>query len=195
MQEMEIKLEELRNISSLSLKVYRVKADGDIDIRPSNEAGYKKIKPLLSETPIKVEHVYTGKQPYEIFKDSLTLEGLPVGVYMLEFSTSPSTEIIRQLYFVTDVYTLAESQPDNVTRYVVVSATTGQPIANAHLRIQEYKSYNKYDVSNVRTDANGEYLYKSKNNGRCEVYAYTDKDKACPELGTANRYRYYHWHH
>ena len=191
MQEMDIKLEELRNISSLSLKVYRVKADGDIDIRPSNEAGYKKIKPLLSETPIKVEHVYTGKQPYEIFKDSLTLEGLPVGVYMLEFSTSPSTEIIRQLYFVTDVYTLAESQPDNVTRYVVVSATTGQPIANAYLRIQEYKSYNKYDVSNVRTDANGEYLYKSKNNGRCEVFACTDKDKACPELGTANRYRYY----
>ena len=190
MQEMQIKLEELRNVSSVLMKVYKVKADGDINIRPNYEEGYKKIKPLLSETPVKVERVYTGKQPYDIFKDSLTLEGLPVGVYMLEFSTNPSTEIIRQLYFVTDVYTMAESLPDKTTRYVVVSATTGQPIANAHLRIEEYVSYNKYDTSNVRTDANGEYLYKSKHNGRCEVFAYTDDDKACPEMNVANRYRY-----
>ena len=191
MQEMEIKLENLRNVSSVLMKVYKVKADGDIDFRPNYPEGYKKIKPLLSETPVKVERVYTGKQPYDIFKDSLTLEGLPVGVYMLEFSTQPSTEIIRQLYFVTDVYTLAESLPDKTTRYVVVSATTGQPIANAHLRIEEYVSYNKYDTSNVRTDANGEYLYKSKHNGRCEVFAFTDNDKACPEMNVANRYRYY----
>ena len=191
MQEMEIKLENLRNVSSVLLKVYKVKADGDIDFRPNYEGGYKKIKPLLSETPVKVERVFTGKQPYDIFKDSLTLEGLPVGVYMLEFSTNPSTQVIRQLYFVTDVYTMAESLPDKTTRYVVVSATTGQPIANAHLRIEEYVSYNKYDISNVRTDANGEYLYKSKHNGRCEVFAYTDNDKACPEMNVANRYRYY----
>ena len=191
MQDMKIKLEELRNVQSLTLKVYRVKADGDINIRPNYEEGYKKIKPLLSETSVKEERLFLGKQPYEIFKDSLTLEGLPAGVYMLEFSTSPSTEVIRQLYFVTDVYTMAESLPDNMTRYVVVSATTGQPIANAHLRIEEYASYNKYDTSNVRTDANGEYLYKSKHNGRCEVFAYTDNDKACPEMNVANRYRYY----
>ena len=145
MQDMVIKLDDLRHISSLQLKVYKVDANGDIDIRPNYAEGYKKIKPLLSETPVKVERVYTGKQPYDIFKDSLTLEGLPVGVYMLEFSTNPSTEVIRQLYFVTDVYTVAESLPDKTTRYVVVSATTGQPIANAHLRIEEYVSYNKYD--------------------------------------------------
>ena len=191
MQDMVIKLDDLRHISSLQLKVYKVDANGDIDIRPNYAEGYKKIKPLLSETPVKVERVYTGKQPYDIFKDSLTLEGLPVGVYMLEFSTNPSTEVICQLYFVTDVYTVAESLPDKTTRYVVVSATTGQPIANAHLRIEEYVSYNKYDISNVRTDAQGEYLYKSKHNGRCEVFAYTDSDKACPEMNVANRYRYY----
>ena len=192
MREMEIQLKDLRNVTSLTMKVYRVKADGDIDVRPNYAEGYKKIKPLLSETPVKVERLFLGKQPYEMFEDSLTLEGLPIGVYMLEFSTNPSTEIIRQLYFVTDVYTIAESQPKGVTRYVTVSATTGQPIANAHLRIQEYISYNNYNTSNVRTDAKGEYLYQSKNNnGRCEVFAYTDNDKACPEMNVANRYRYY----
>ena len=192
MREMEIQLKDLRNVTSLTMKVYRVKADGDIDIRPTYAEGYKKIKPLLSETPVKVERLFLGKQPYEMFEDSLTLEGLPVGVYMLEFSTNPSTEIIRQLYFVTDVYTIAESQPKGVTRYVTVSATTGQPIAGAHLRIEEYISYNKRETSNVRTDAKGEYLYQSKNNnGRCEVFAYTDNDKACPEMNVANLYRYY----
>ena len=192
MQEMKIKLEQLRNISSLTLKVYRVKANGDIDIRPSYEEGYKKIKPLLSETPVKVERLFLGKKPYEEFEDSITLEGLPVGVYMLEFSTNPSTEVIRQLYFVTDIYTMAESQPNGVTRYVVVSATTGQPIAGAHLRIQEYISYNNYNTSNVQADAKGEYLFKGKsNNGRCEVFAFTDNDKACPEMNVANSYRYY----
>ena len=192
MQEMKIRLKMLRNVTSLTLKVYRVKADGDIDIRPNYSEGYKKIKPLLSETPIRAEQRFLGKKPYEVFEDSMTLQGLPVGVYMLEFSTNPSTEVIRQLYFVTDVYTMAESQPKGVTRYVVVSATTGQPIAGAHLRIQENISYNNYNTSNVQTDAKGEYLYKSKgNNGRCEVFAYTDNDKACPEMNTANRYRYF----
>ena len=192
MQEMKIRLKQLRNVNSLTLKVYRVKADGDIDIRPNYSEGYKKIKPLLSETPIRAEQRFLGKKPYEMFEDSLTLQGLPAGVYMLEFSTNPSTEIIRQLYFVTDVYTIAESQPKGVTRYVVVSATTGQPIAGAHLRIQEYISYNNYNTSDVQADAKGEYLYKSKgNNGRCEVFAYTDNDKACPEMNVANRYRYY----
>ena len=190
MQAMPIKLEQLRNLKSLTLKVYPVKANGDIDFRPNYADGYKKIKPLLG-TPITVEKAFAGKRPYELFEDSLTLEGLPIGVYMLEFSTIPSTEIIRLLYFVTDVYTIAESQPDSVVRYVTVSATTGQPIAGAHLRIKEFISYNKFDTSKVRTNAKGEYLFKRKNNGRCEVFAYTDNDKACPEMNVANRYRYY----
>ena len=61
MQEMPIKLEQLRNVSSLTMKVYRVKANGDIDIRPNYAEGYKKIKPLLSETPIKVVRQFVGK--------------------------------------------------------------------------------------------------------------------------------------
>ena len=79
-QSQEVKLDQLRNLSSLSMKVYRVKAQGDIDISPSYEEGYKKIKPLLGEVVLQQEHAYQGKAPYELFKDTLTLEGLPVGV-------------------------------------------------------------------------------------------------------------------
>ena len=192
-QSQEVKLEDLRNLSSLSMKVYRVKAKGTIDVSPNNEEGYEKIKPLLGEVVLQQERTYTGKEPYEIYEDALTLEGLPVGVYMVEFQTKPSTETVRSLYFVTDVYTIAEPQPvDESMRYVVVSASTGQPIAGAHLHIKEHISYNKYQETDAVTDANGEYIYQAKSSDhRQEVFTYTEKDQACPVLGGNNRYYYY----
>ena len=62
-QSQEVRLDQLRNLSSLSMKVYRVNAKGDIDISPNYPEGYKKIKPLLGEVVIEQEHVYTGKAP------------------------------------------------------------------------------------------------------------------------------------
>ena len=77
MQAMPVKLEQLRNLKSLTLKIYPVKANGDIDFRPNYADGYKKIKPLLG-TPITVEKAFADKRPYELFEDSLTLEGLRI---------------------------------------------------------------------------------------------------------------------
>ena len=191
MQPMKIELSEIRNISSVTMSVYRVKANGDISLNPNDREDYKKLKPLLSSDPITVTKKFTGRQSYDIFEDSLNLEGLPVGVYMLEFTTSPSTEVERRLYFVTDIYTLSESQPGNKTRYVVVSATTGQPIPGAHLRIRQYKSYRDYVIHEYKVNSKGELNYTPDATGRQEVFAYTDEDKACPEMNAANRYRYY----
>ena len=193
LQSQEVKLEQLRNLSSLSMKVYRVNAQGTIDISPSYEEGYKKIKPLLGEVVLQQEHAYQGKAPYELFKDTLTLEGLPVGVYMVEFKTAPSTDIVRSLYFVTDVYTIAEPQPvDNGMRFVVVSAATGQPIAKARLHIKEQLGYKQFQETDVVADAKGEYIYQAKNaDHRMEVFAYTDQDQACPPLTGTFRYSYY----
>ena len=191
MQPMKIELSEIRNISSVTMSVYRVKANGDISLNPNYKEDYRKLKPLLSSDPITVTKKFTGRQSYDIFEDSLNLEGLPVGVYMLEFTTSPSTEVERRLYFVTDIYTLSESQPGNKTRYVVVSATTGQPIPGAHLRIRQYKSYRDYVIHEYKVNSKGELNYTPDATGRQEVFAYTDEDKACPEMNAANRYRYY----
>ena len=193
MQSQEVKLEQIRNLKSLTMRVYQVNARGDIDINPDNGEGYKKIQPLLGEVVLQQEHVYEGKEPYEFFKDSLTLEGLPVGVYLVEFQTSPVTETVRSLYFVTDVYTMAEPQPAGEgIRYVVVSASTGQPIAGAKLHIKESLSYKKYFETDTLTDEKGEYVYKAKDIDHYrEVFAYTDTDKACMPLSGQNRYSYY----
>ena len=192
-QAQEVRLADVRNLSSVTMKVYKVKAGGDYTESPNYNKGYEKIKPLLDGVVYEQTRQYEGKQPYELFEDVMTLEGLPVGLYMVEFSSKPSTDIIRHLYNVTDVYTIAEDQPTSEgMRYVVVSASTGQPLAGAHLRIREYVSYASFDEYSGVTDANGEFLFKSKHfNRKQEVYAWTDSDNACPPMTNGSYYRFY----
>ena len=193
MQSQKVTLEEIRNLKSVTMTVYKVNARGDFDESPNYKKGYEKIKPLLDGVVSEQKREYTGRQPYELFEDSMTLEGLPVGVYMVEFRSSPSTEVVRHLYHVTNLYTIAEDQPGTEgVRYVVVNATTGQPIAGAHLRIRDYISYAYYEESEGMTDAKGEYIFKARESSRRqEVFAWTDQDNACPPLSNGNHYRYY----
>ena len=186
-------LTDIRNLRSLSLTVYQVKAQGDIAVSPDNSKGYAQIKPLLGDVVYKEVRQYSDKTSYELFEDSILMKGLPVGVYMLEFVSNPSTQVTRRLYFVTDVYTVAEGQPGSEgVRYVVVSARTGQPIAGAHLHIKEYTTYAHYDEFDVVADDQGEYLFKTQNVSRRRVvFAYTDTDKACPTLNENSSYSFY----
>ena len=192
-QSQKVTLTDIRNLRSVSLTVYKVNAKGNIDISPDYSDGYKKIKPLLGEVVYEETREYTGKTSYEFFEDALTIKGLPVGVYMLEFQSNPSTEIVRRLYFVTDVYTIAEDQPGTEgVRYVVVSSKTGQPIAGAHLHIKEYMTYAVYNEFDALTNNQGEYLFKTRDVSRKrEVFTYTDTDNACPTLTENGSYSYY----
>ena len=189
-QSQEVKLTELRNIGSLTMRVYRTTLDGDFRDSPNYPKGYAAVKPHLREVVSEQTHTYTGKQTYEIFEDTMTLEGLPVGIYMVEFETDKQTGFSRSLLHVTDVFTIAEPQPGNERmRYVVVSATTGQPIAGAHLRIRSYYTYKDYKEFQVTTDAKGEYIFETeKHSNRLEAWAYTDTDNACEPLNDNTRY-------
>ena len=188
-----IALSDVRNVQSVTMKVYKVNAGGDYTESPNYEKGYEKIKPLLGDVVYEQTRRYEGKKPYELTEDSMRIEGLPVGLYMVEFSSEPTTETIRQLYHVTDVYTIAEDQPSSEgMRYVVVSASTGQPLAGAHLRIREYLTYSAFEEHEGVTDEKGEYVFKSKSfNRKQEVYAWTDSDKACPPMTSGSNYRFY----
>ena len=189
-QSQEVKLTELRNIGSLTMRVYRTTLDGDFRESPNYPKGYAQVKPHLREVIGEQTHTYTGKAPYEIFEDTMTLEGLPLGIYMVEFQTDKNTGFSRSLLHVTDVFTIAEPQPGNERmRYVVVSAATGQPIAGAHLRIRQYHTYKDYKDFQVETDAKGEYIFEHEGSlHRLETWTYTDTDNFCEPLNDNSRY-------
>ena len=192
MREQTVYLNELRNLSQLEMKVYQVNGNGDLNLNPASKEDYKKLKPLLKLMPqFCIDQTFASKPDYEIFEDSLTLQGLPIGVYMLEFSSKPSTEVVRRMYYVTDLFVMSEERPGNQIRYVVVNATTGQPVAKAHVRIKEYTSWKEFSTHNLRTDSKGECYFENSKDRRLEVFAYTDGDKALPEMNLSNRYSYY----
>ena len=171
MREQTVSLHELRNLSKVEMKVYRVDGNGDLNLNPESREDYKKLKPLLHLMPLNIERTFASKPDYEIFEDSVTLPGLPIGVYMFEFSSKPNTEVVRRMFYVTDLFVMSEKQPDSRIRYVVVNATTGQPVAKAHVRIKEYTSWKEYTTHNLRSDSKGECYFENSRDRRLEVFA------------------------
>ena len=188
-------LSNLRAVEGVNLKIYRVKANGDIDFNPNSDEGYRRIKPLLTALPeLSQKRTLAKHQPWEVFEDSLQLPALPVGVYMIEVQSLPATQASRQLLFVSNVRILQEAQPGQTMRYAVVEATTGNPIAGAALQLRFHRNYRQPATTvNVHTDKNGEYVYRFKapQERPREVYATTPSDRACPPLSVYGNYSYH----
>ena len=196
-REQNLVLTELRGVDKVTIKVYKVKADGDIQLDPNDKDDFKKLKSLLTALPTLTQtRTYSGKKEFELYKDSLTLSGLPVGVYMMEVETQPTTDVSRSLFYVSDVRVMMQALPhnhDNQLRYVVVNATTGKPIAGAKLRLMNNRAYGEYKtVATLTTGSNGEAIYYCKNQERPNyAFATTADDRACPETNVYGNFNYY----
>ena len=184
---MTCKLNQIRNIRQLTMRLYSVKAQGDINLNVDTPEGYRKVKSLLTLLPYEVTRQYVGKAEYESFEDSLTLEGLPEGVYMIEMESQPATQVARQLYFVSNVRVIMEGLPENKIRYVVVNATTGQPLQGAHVKLLTSRK----TLKTLTTDQQGEAVWQMEDQRPQYVFAYTDADKFCKP---ANGYPYFNYY-
>ncbi|MBO4606522.1 MAG: hypothetical protein J5682_01325, partial [Prevotella sp.] len=120
---------------------------------------------------------------WQLFSDSLRMEGLPIGNYIAEITADEcAIDTIRFHFSVSDVYLLAEPLPKYRTRLVVVSGTTGHPIAGA--KISKFDQYEPNDVKVFQTDSNGEVILSGKKHQYgMWVYASTDNDHASPAIG------------
>ena len=185
-----VTLTQLRGISSLTMTLYKVNADGDIQLSPNRESDYRKLKPLLTALPNAETRHYVGHAEYELFKDSFQLPALPVGVYMIEFKTEPETQVDCKLYFVSDVRVLAQPLPANQMRYVVVNATTGQPIPGASLHLKNASGRQNGSVVTLTTNSEGECLYTTEDSRSREIYAAMKDDRACPPINAYGRYAF-----
>ena len=189
-----VKLPLLRHLQSLTMRVYSTKQEGDTELNPNNSEDYKKLKSELKElTELRRTLTFSGHEDYENFEDSLQLDGLSAGVYLLEFESLPETKVSRSLYFVSGVRTMIQHQPDNTIRYVVVDATTGQPMSGATLRLGFYKGWRKPNTyKNLTTDSKGEVIYRVEDNIQpSSVFAFTKTDNYCPKSNGYGRYTYY----
>lgn len=189
-----VRLTHLRHLQQLTMRVYRTTLSGDTELDPNELDDYRKMKGGLTELKDFSRTVTFAHRPsYEIFEDSLALAGLPAGIYMLEFSTQPQTQVSRSLYFVSGIRIMMQAQPQNRMRYVVVDATTGQPVKGATLRLAFQQDWNKPKTTHKLTCNNqGEATYTYTDSKRpTEVFAYTASDRYCPPSDGYGRYGYY----
>jgi len=189
-----VKLKDLCHLQQMTMRVFKTNLTGETELDPENEKDFKEIKGGLKEIEAQKQiRQFKHHEDYEEFDDSLQLPELAPGVYMLEFSSLPQTKVSRMLYFVSGVRMMIQSEPDNKIRYVVVDATTGQPISKASVKSSYSYGWNTSDkMEQLTCDKAGEVVLQTeKNNVPREVFAYTETDRFCPRHNAYGRYSYY----
>lgn len=165
-RERTVKLTKLRNIQEWEMHVSRVNVAGDTELTTYREKDIKKLRSLITEKDVIVERrSYTGKEDCDIFEDSITLKGLPLGTYLIEFNGNNGTiDTPLRLLYVSDLQFLLQEQSRGELRMVVVNATTGQPVPGAKIVMWESPRYGKSrETKTVTADDKGEYVETFKN--------------------------------
>lgn len=193
--ERKVYINSIRNIDELYVNLYRLNIDGDTKLEPSDSEDYEKLrKHIVPGTVQSITRRYIGQPVWKVNYDSLFLDKLPVGVYLVEASTdNKSIEPERALLRVSDLYVMHEQQPDNRIRFVVLNATTGKPVAGAQLNVTTYATGSKEKDATVTLtgDRNGEVFYRYAHRTPDEVYVYTKEDRACGNFRLDGYYS--HW--
>jgi len=185
-----VKINRIRNVSELKFNVYSTSLNGNCKYVPNHNSGYKYIKPYLSATPVQtVNRRYANHPDYAFFEDSLEINALLAGVYMIEVTTVPQTQTIRRLYYVSGMGVVYIDLPNDKRRIVAVNATTGQPVAGAKVEIN-YSDAEKTPSTILTTDDKGETIISVKNKYINAMRAYTAEDMASPMRNAGGWFSY-----
>ncbi len=191
-QKQDIEVYNLRNVQQLTFNIYKTTLTGKDELDPDDAEEYLEVKKRSTLMPeLTQTHSYSTYQPYEEFKDTLKLGPLPNGIYMLEFMTQPSTNVIRRLLYVSDLFVMSEGLPNRMIRFVVVNSTTGQPVSGAHLLVARSRQ-SVAEGMELICDAKGEALYDEEKFGDArEIYAFTDTDQGYDPTFSNDTFSYY----
>lgn len=193
-RERTMKVTKIRNIQEWEMHVSRVNVPGDTELTTYREKDIKKLRSLVTEKDVFVERrSYTGKEDCDIFEDSITLKGLPLGTYLIEFGgNNGKIDTPLRLLFVSDLQLLLQEQSRFEYRLVVLNATTGQPVPNAKVTMWDSPRYGKpRETQTVTVDAKGENILSFNKSIPNYFYVHTDKDKSCPYDWMSTTYSYY----
>lgn len=189
-----VRLLNVRHIESVTMHIHSLTLEGDNSLSPTIDKELEKIRKAIKEHNIQTTtRYYSGKAEYELTDDSIVINPLPVGSYLIEFSAKgQQKEITPILIFVSNLQLLSEGQPGNMMRLAVVNATTGQPVEGAKIRLYTERYYGKSDLTEtVTTGTNGETTYTYKDHAPYRAFVYTSNDKTCPISKIWNSFLYY----
>lgn len=150
---------DMRNLRGLTARIYR------IDISPEE---YKDVIDELDDCDVLNKYdktlafektlTYNERPPYEYFEDTLSVDGLSAGIYIVEVETPEMGK--KKAYYsfnVTSLTYVSLGLPNKNIRFVVLDRESGQPVPNAKVAIsdkyEDDESYNYYT-----TDEKGEVI-------------------------------------
>ena len=181
-EEMIVRFSRIRNIPQLTLTFSKTNLTGDNDLSVYRAADLEVIKKSVTGIVLIKNKTFLGRQNYDAFEDSMKIEGLPVGVYLMEIS-APKMPSCWRLLNVSDVACIQQALADGRNWVAVVNAKTGHPIPNAKLRAT-YR--NESETKELTTDANGEIIIEngstdSSTRTLTSLFPFTDDDEFSPK--------------
>lgn len=194
----------LTNVQELTLTVTRTGLNGDTHLDPNDKKDYEKIrKGLSASAAFSQTHHFYGQPTYKVMSDTLTVDPLPVGVYLVEFTTdNAQISPKRALLYVSDVYTMVQQNGEHSFRIATVSAITGKPLAGTTVQLRFRKPEKSDSIVTLTTDARGEVIYAphvevaegAQHVGKfadqlSSIFAFTDSDKANRESAFYTRFK------
>lgn len=153
-----ITLYNIHNVKNLKVEFIQLKADGRDEFQLYREEYVRKT--LSHATGLtKTVNLNYDRPEWETHRDTVDIPNLPYGVYVVKASTGNTAEYA--MFYYSDLSVLAlETEHEGDARIIVVSKTTGAPVAGAEVELTEHR-YNMVDkVHRLTTDANGEILWK-----------------------------------
>ena len=184
----------LCNIQELTITVTRVNLNGDTELNLHNVTDYAKIKKVMAkEAAFSLTKRYVGLPNYQVMRDTMTVDELPVGVYLVEFTTNnAAVHAERALLRVSDIFVINQVLPNDSARFVVINATSGRPVPYAKIRLKTYLySAERYTIKDFRCNELGEAYTFVPRRQSTYVYASTDDDRYAPEMSFQGSYNFY----
>ena len=89
-----ITLENVRNLKNVTASIYTTNLAGNDDVRVYDAKTFKKFKQNIKnpQMPLTETRQLPYRPNYEQYDDTLTIQGLPCGVYLVELTSQPTTE-------------------------------------------------------------------------------------------------------
>ena len=202
-QQQEVELDDLRNLSQLTLNIYKTNLTGDEEREVRDDGDFKELKGRVTLMPeLTQTRQYSGHEPFDDFKDTITIGHLQPGIYLLEFNANVnpnaqpstlnaqrSTLTLRRLLSVSDLTVISEGQPGQKMRYVVVNSDSGQPVGGATMKLWLKRDRKWHTFS---CDQKGELLYDPESMGEVHrFYAETAQDKGFSPVWQYGRFDYH----